>query len=122
MDCGTLYSRSLSAVAYTQSDSVVEQRDTLNLGLSQQLQTKRGISDKESTVDWMRLDTDITWVSDSGDASAGPDRFIWNKPFIPLVNRFSSRFGEVCCRRKTDAAATYFGPDAITSQQTTSGI
>jgi hypothetical protein len=37
---------------------------------------------------------DVTWVSDSADASdagPGPDRFIWNKPFIPLVNRYSTR-------------------------------
>ncbi|MFH1883677.1 MAG: LPS assembly protein LptD [Planctomycetota bacterium] len=79
----------LTAVAYTQSDSVIEQRDTLNVGISQRLQTKRGIGDKQRTVDWMRLDMDVTWVNDSDDASAGPDRFIWNRPFIPLVNRFS---------------------------------
>ncbi|MFB0553757.1 MAG: LPS assembly protein LptD [Phycisphaerae bacterium] len=79
----------LTAVAYTESDSVIEQRDTLSVGISQRLQTKRGIGDKQRTVDWMRLDMDVTWVSDSGDSSAGPDRFIWNRPFIPLVNRFS---------------------------------
>jgi len=71
----------LTAVAYTQSDSVIEQRDTLSVGISQRLQTKRGIGDKQRTVDWMRLDTDVTWVNESGDVSAGPDQFIWNKPF-----------------------------------------
>ena len=80
----------LAAIAYTQDDSVSEQRDTLNVGISQRLQTKRGLGDKERTVDWMRLDTDVTWVNDSGDTSEGPDRFIWNKPFIPLSNRFST--------------------------------
>jgi hypothetical protein len=80
----------LTAVAYTQSDSVIEQRDTLSVGISQRLQTKRGIGDKQRTVDWMRLDMDVTWVNDSGDSSAGPDQFIWNRPFIPLVNRFST--------------------------------
>jgi len=83
----------LTAVAYTQSDSVIEQRDTLSVGISQRLQTKRGIGDKQRTVDWMRLDMDVTWVNDSDDASdagPGPDQFIWNKPFIPLLNRRSS--------------------------------
>jgi len=107
----------LTAVAYTQNESVFEQRDTLNIGLSQRLQTKRGIGlrrdppgseslfepgprgrrqssrDKEGTVDWMRLDTDVTWVNDSSDPSSagpGPDRFIWNKPFIPMIDRRTS--------------------------------
>ncbi|HUU19412.1 MAG TPA: LPS assembly protein LptD [Sedimentisphaerales bacterium] len=83
----------LTAVSYTQSDSVIEQRDTLNVGISQRLQTKRGIGDKQRTVDWMRLDMDVTWVNDSGDSSAGPDQFIWNRPFIPLVDRFGTLLG-----------------------------
>lgn len=80
----------LTAVTYTQAESVIEQRDTLNVGISQRLQTKRGFGDKQRTVDWMRLDMDVTWVNDSGDASAGADRFLWNKPFIPPINRFGS--------------------------------
>ncbi|MCH7557849.1 MAG: LPS-assembly protein LptD [Planctomycetes bacterium] len=93
----------LTAVSYTQNDSVIEQRDTLSVGISQRLQTKRGIGDKQRTVDWMRLDMNVTWVNDSDDASAGADRFIWNKPFIPLLNRRSSNvFGP---RRN------YFGAD-----------
>jgi hypothetical protein len=34
----------------------------------------------------MRLDMDVTWVGEpSGDAgSSGPDRFIWNRPIVPL--------------------------------------
>jgi hypothetical protein len=78
----------LVAVDYTQSDSVAEQRDTVSAGVSQRLQTKRGTGDKIETVDWMRLDTDITWVNNQGDTTAGPDRFIWNRPFIPLVDPF----------------------------------
>ena len=82
----------LTAVLYGESDSVVKQRDTLNIGLSQRLQTKRirGAGDgtrgtKYETVDWMRLDTDVTFVSDSEKAStSGPDRFIWAKPIVPL--------------------------------------
>ncbi|MHC4461132.1 MAG: hypothetical protein ACYS30_06820 [Planctomycetota bacterium] len=75
----------LTAVLYEENDSVVEQHDTVNVGISQRLQTKRGPADNRRTVDWMRLDTDFTWVSDSESAdSAGPDRFIWNKPIVPL--------------------------------------
>jgi hypothetical protein len=33
----------------------------------------------------MRLDTDFTWVNNSDDAAtSGPDRFIWNRPIVPL--------------------------------------
>ncbi|UCE48575.1 MAG: hypothetical protein JSW47_00195 [Phycisphaerales bacterium] len=80
----------LTAVTYTQTESVIEQRDTFNVGISQRLQTKRGLGDRQRNVDWMRLDMDITWVNDSGDASAGPDKFLWNKPLIPPINRFGS--------------------------------
>ena len=79
----------LTAVGFFESDSVIKQRDTLSAGISQRLQTKRGSGRNIRTVDWMRLDMDVTWVNDSGDASAGADQFIWNKPFIPLVNVFS---------------------------------
>lgn len=96
----------LTAVFYTQSDSVAEQRDVLNIGISQRLQTKRvrssgnqlisqsGGQEPDSlpheTVDWMRLDMEVTWVNNSSDGSVGPDRFIWNKPSIPLLNRYST--------------------------------
>jgi len=75
----------LTAVFYEENDNVVEQLDTLNIGVSQRLQTKRGPLDQKRTVDWMRLDTDMTWVDGSGDASSdGPDRFIWARPLVPL--------------------------------------
>ena len=80
----------LTAVGYTESDSVAEQRDILNVGISQRLQTKRGPADNRRTTDWMRLDMDVTWLNNSDDSSAGADRFIWNNPFVPLVNRFST--------------------------------
>jgi len=79
----------LTAVAYTQNESIIEQRDTLNVGISQRLQTKRGLDEKQRSVDWMRLDMDLTWVNNSGDNSAGADKFIWNKPFIPPMNTVS---------------------------------
>jgi hypothetical protein len=77
----------VTAVAYAHSDLVEEQRDALDVGVSQRWQTKRGPVGNRRTVDWFRLDIDFVWVSDSGDETAGPDQFIWNKPFIPLVNR-----------------------------------
>ncbi len=80
----------VTAVAYTNSDLVDEQRDTLDFGISQRWQTKRGAPGRRRTVDWLRLDLDFVWVNNSGDASAGPDQFIWNKPFIPMVNRSGS--------------------------------
>jgi hypothetical protein len=79
----------MTAVTYTENESVFEQRDTLNVGISQRLQTKRRLGDKQRNVDWMRLDMDVTWVNNSGDASAGADEFIWNRPFIPPINTFS---------------------------------
>jgi hypothetical protein len=75
------------AALYEENASEVEQLDTLQFGISQRLQTKRGIEGKERTVDWMRLDIDFTWVDDSmsaTEAGPGPDQFIWNKPFVPL--------------------------------------
>ncbi len=93
----------VSAVGYGHSDSSIEQRDTLSVGLSQRFQTKRGGSygnkklryDKSApeqrVVDWMRFDMAFTWVEDTGEAStAAPDRYLWNKPFIPLVDTYST--------------------------------
>jgi hypothetical protein len=103
----------LTAVAYTQNESVIEQRDTLNVGISQRLQTKRGLGDKQRNVDWMRLDMDVTWVNNSGDDSAGADKFIWNRPFIPPINTFSQVIPQQD-RRGTDLFGprrNYFGAD-----------
>ncbi|MHC4482348.1 MAG: LPS assembly protein LptD [Planctomycetota bacterium] len=114
----------LTAVSYTDSDSVIEQRDAITVGISQRLQTKRGPSDGrqmrnsalgdadkrsgQRRIDWMRLDMDVTWLSETDEPSAsgpGPDRFIWNKPFIPVQDRRSSNiFGP---RRN------YFGADYL---------
>ena len=78
----------VTAVAYTANDLVQEQRDTLDFGISQRWQTKRGPDRR--TVDWLRFDVDFVWVNNSGDDTAGPDQFLWNKPFIPWVNRSGS--------------------------------
>jgi hypothetical protein len=101
----------LTAVGYAQSESVIEQRDTVNVGISQRLQTKRGSGDRERTVDWMRLDMDVTWVNDSGDSSSGPDRFLWNKPFIPTLNTFGGVMGQGNVIFQRDRrGSTIFGP------------
>ena len=98
----------LTAVQYTQADSVIEQRDTVNFGISQRLQTKRGVGENQQTVDWMRLDMDVTWVNDSGSAKSGPDRFLWNKPFIPIINTYRPpRGGTLQLDRRGSAT---FGP------------
>jgi hypothetical protein len=75
-----------TAVAYTENDQVVKQHDTLHAGVSQRLQTKRGPAGEQRTVDWMRLDVDVTLVDEPEDVSSttGPDRFIWSRPIIPL--------------------------------------
>jgi hypothetical protein len=100
----------MAAVAYTESDSVAEQRDTLHAGISQRLQTKRGRGDKVRTVDWMRLDVDVTWVNDSADPPIGPDRFLWNKPFIPLASSYSRQFGDVLLPPQDRRSSDIFGP------------
>jgi hypothetical protein len=49
--------------------------------------------------------TDFVWVSDSSNAIAGPDRFLWNQPYIPLINRTGGQVPPFD-RRTTDL----FGP------------
>ncbi len=76
----------LTAVVFGENDDVADQRDVLNFAVSQRLQTRRGVGDNRRTVDWMRLDMDVTFVRDSEHdaASTGPDRFIWNRSMVPL--------------------------------------
>ncbi|MFA6186704.1 MAG: hypothetical protein WC770_05765 [Phycisphaerae bacterium] len=66
------------------SDSSVEQKDYINLGVLQRLQTKRGIGEKQRTVDWMRLDTSVTFVTDDEKSIRRPDKFLWNNSFTPM--------------------------------------
>jgi hypothetical protein len=83
------------AVTYEGDSDVIEMRDFVNFGLSQRWQTRRGSADKRRTVDWMRLDADATFLSDTEDSSIspplpnsyGPARFIWNDPSIPVFTR-----------------------------------
>ena len=75
----------LTAVVYDESDDVVEQRDALSAGVSQRLLTKRGSGNEQRTVEWMRLDTEVTWLNHTGEAKdASPDRYIWARPIVPL--------------------------------------
>jgi len=74
----------VTAVLYEESDDVVKQRNVLNVGLSQRLQTRRNTAGGQRMVNWMRLDMDFTWVNDSDDGVARPDRFMWNNPMVPF--------------------------------------
>lgn len=76
----------ITAVAFTESSSAVKQRDIVNIGLSQRWQTKRGTQDNQRIVDWMKLNFDFTWVSDPASGVSRAEKFIWNRPFIPLDN------------------------------------
>jgi len=117
----------MTVVSYAGSDSVIEQRDALHIGISQRLQTKRGVGSKQRTVDWMRLDTEFTWVSDTAGASdsgPGPDRFIWNKPFIPMVNTLSGMVPQQDRRssRIFGPRRNYFGADYLWRLSDTTAI
>ena len=110
----------LTAVYYEESDLVVNQRDTLNVAVSQRLQTKRGPADNQRTVDWLRLDMDVTLVEDSShDAgTSGPDRFMWNKPFVPLRVLSSPEIfsGDLSGLQRFEIFGprrNYFGADAV---------
>ncbi|MGA1980656.1 MAG: hypothetical protein ABSG99_08890 [Sedimentisphaerales bacterium] len=75
----------LTAVVYDESSKVVEQRDAVSAGVSQRLLTKRGPEGEQQTVEWMRLDTEVTWLDHTGEAKdASPDRYIWARPIVPL--------------------------------------
>lgn len=75
----------MTAAVYYETDSVVDQKDVIQLGLTQRLQTKRGQGKDRRTVDWMRLDSEFVFVDDSESAgTTGPDRFMWNRPMVPM--------------------------------------
>ena len=63
----------------------------------------------------MQLDTDLTWMDDTGDTTAGPDRFIWNKPFIPLMNPYDTSPPQQDRRSSNmfGPSRNYFGADYI---------
>jgi len=89
------------AVSYWQSEPAVEQRDVFGLGLSQRLQTRRGIGNKQRTVDWLQWDLDFVWVNDEAEDAPSPNYLIWSEPFVPLLDRFSRRLPPVDRRTST---------------------
>ncbi len=98
---------------YQSSDSAIDMRDYVHVGATQRWQTRRGGEHSVQTVDWMRLDTNLTWVSDGADSAIGPGlqfdaatnryvgpptygpaRFVYHNPAIPfLVRRDSAYYG-----------------------------
>ncbi len=78
---------------YHPTDPSVDMRDAVHVGLSQRWQTHRGSEENPRTLDWLRLDTEATWVKDDADSSIGPVEtygpaaFVYNDPSIPLLLR-----------------------------------
>jgi hypothetical protein len=118
----------LEAVMYEETEAGIAQRDMVNLGLSQRWQTHRGEGENRRIVDWLRLDVDSTWVSDTADSDIGapmsagnyakygpygatgagstygPGGFIFNNASIPVFLRRHDRyFGIVRDTVNTDA-------------------
>ncbi|WP_146663871.1 LPS-assembly protein LptD [Anaerohalosphaera lusitana] len=77
----------IEAAGYYDSDDVFEMRDYVNLGLSQRWQTHRGTEEFERTVNWMRLDLNATFLSETADDPVGPDKYIYNNPAVPVFAR-----------------------------------
>ncbi|MHC4290764.1 MAG: LPS assembly protein LptD [Planctomycetota bacterium] len=104
-----------AAVLYEGSDEVIDQRNTVHLGISQRWQTHRGSEENQRQLDWMRLDLSGTWVDNDADSSEsplatnplvltpgnvttggldinnsqlyGPAAFVYNDPSIPFLQR-----------------------------------
>jgi hypothetical protein len=74
----------VNAAIFAESTDTVQQRDKFNVGVLQRWQTKRGTGSKERTVEWMRLNTDFTWVGGDSSAPVRPDKFLWNNSIVPL--------------------------------------
>lgn len=79
----------LEAAMYEPSDSTVDMRNMVNLGLAQTWQTRRGDADNLRTVDWMKLNMNTTFISESTDdpTMTAPSSFIFNNPAVPFFNR-----------------------------------
>ena len=76
-------------VGYEENEDGIEMRDMYNIGIQQIWQTKRGNIDSPTIVDWMKLDVNLTWVSDDVK-DAGPSRYAFNKS---SANVFDRRYG-----------------------------
>lgn len=83
-------------VGYAENDGTFEMRDVLNVGVLQRWQTKRMSEGREQSVDWIRLDTNVTWLDENDGEEVGPGYFLWNNPSIPsLLRRDNTTFGPV---------------------------
>ena len=103
------------AVSYWTSEAAAQQRDVLSLGLSQRLQTRRGLGAKQRTVDWLQWDLDFVWVDHAANDVRSPNDLIWSEPFVPLADRFSTRLPPVDRRTSTlfGAYRDYVGTDLV---------
>ncbi len=114
----------VTAVKYVASDAVADQRDTVDLGLAQRWQTKRGPALNRRTVDWIEWNSDFVWVSNPDTASAGPDRLPWGTPFIPLTDRYARVLPPIDRRSTTlwGPRQNYASTDAIMRLTDTTSI
>jgi len=78
------------AVSYWEEEAVAQQRDTFNAGVTQRWQTKRGVGDKQRTVDWLRWDLSATWVNEASEMWNGPSHMMWNRPLVPIRHAYTS--------------------------------
>ncbi len=74
-------------VRYIERDETVGMRDMYNIGVLNRWLTHRGEGPTARTVEWQRLDLNLTWISDAADDTAGPARFLWNNSVVPLLLR-----------------------------------
>ncbi len=103
------------AVSYWEEEAVAQQRDVFNVGATQRWQTKRGVGDKQRTVDWLRWDLSATWVNEASKLWNGPSHMMWNRPLVPIRHAYT---GAVPSRdRRTSdfygATRNYVGSDLI---------
>ena len=102
-------------VSYWEEEAVAQQRDVLNVGATQRWQTKRGVGDKQRTVDWLRWDLNATWVNEASEQWNGPSHTMWNRPLVPIRNAYTSTVpGQD--RRSSDfygATRNYVGTDLV---------
>ncbi len=104
-----------STVSYWEEEVVAQQRDVLNVGVTQRWQTKRGRGDKQRTVDWVRWDLNASWVNEASELWNGPSHFMWNKPLVPIRHAPTS-FVPGQDRRSSDfygASRNYVGSDLV---------
>lgn len=103
------------AVSYWEEETVAQQRDAFNVGVTQRWQTKRGVGKRQRTVDWVRWDLNATWVNEASETWNGPSHFMWNRPLVPMRHAYT---GTVPPRDRRSsnfygASRNYVGSDLI---------